>query len=177
METGMYRPRLSARGAIWWGGLAAGLLDLAAVFAFWAVRDVPPTAILRSIASALLGPAAAESGSRGALLALFLHVAVSFAFAASYVVLSSRAPVLRARPIAGGVAYGLVAYVVMTFVVVPLSRATFGTDWPPPLLNLAASLFIHLFLFGLPIALAASRIARPGEDGGGTKVRFSRAAS
>jgi hypothetical protein len=60
-----------------------------------------------------------------------------------------------------GLAYGLIAYVIMTFGVVPLSRADFGS-WAPPLVNLAASLFIHLFLFGLPIALAASRIADPG---------------
>jgi len=157
----MNRPRLSAWGAIWWGGLAAGILDLAAVVAFWVVRDVPPTAILRSIASALLGPAAAGGGTGAAALGLLLHFAVSFAFAAAYVVVSSRAPVLRARPIAGGVAYGLVAYVIMTFVVVPLSRATFDGAWPPPPVNLAASLFIHLFLFGLPIAWAASHIGRP----------------
>lgn len=157
----MAGPRLSTGGAIWWGGLAAGLLDLAAVLAFWIVRDVPPAAILRSIASSLMGPAAATGGTGAALLGLFLHFAVSFVFAAAFVLVSGRATWLRRRPIASGIAYGLVAYVVMTFIVVPLSLATFRTDWPPPLVNLSASLFIHLFLFGLPIALAASRIAAP----------------
>jgi hypothetical protein len=169
----MKKPTFSAAGAIWWGGLAAGILDLAAVLAFWAARDVSPAVILRSIASSVMGPAASDGGTAAAFLGLFLHFAVSFAFAAAYVVISSRALLLRARPVAIGIAYGGVAYLVMSFVVVPLSRATFGTDWPPPLLNLAASLFIHLFLFGLPIALAASRIVRGAE----AQARLSRAAS
>ena len=67
---------------------------------------------------------------------------------------ASQAAILGSRPVMSGLAYGLVAYAVMTFVVVPLSNATFGASWPPPPLNLAASLFIHLVLFGLPIALA-----------------------
>jgi hypothetical protein len=83
---------------------------------------------------------------------------VSFVFAASYVVVSARAAMLRARPVLFGPLYGVAAYVIMTFAVVPLSRAEFGGSWPPPLVNLAASLFIHLFFFGLPIAFAASRI-------------------
>ena len=171
----MNRPIWSAGSAIWWGGLAGGLLDLAAVFAFWAAKGVAPAVILRSIASSVMGPAASDGGASAASLGLFLHFAVSFVFAAAYVVLSSRALVLRRRPVTFGLAYGGVAYVVMVFAVVPLSRATFGADWPPPLLNLAASLFIHLFLFGLPIALAASRIAGPGESEAGAPIRFSRA--
>jgi uncharacterized membrane protein YagU involved in acid resistance len=149
---------LTPAGAIFWGGLVAGILDIGAVFAFWLARGVMPPAILQSIASSVLGPAAFETGAGAAALGLFLHFAVSFAFAAAYVIVSSRMRVLRARPVAMGIAYGILAYVIMTFIVVPLSRAGFGGDWPPPPVNLAASLFIHLFLFGLPIALAASRI-------------------
>lgn len=155
----MKLPTFTASSAIFWGGLVAGILDIAAVFLFWAFKGVSPVAILQSIASALLGPSASESGGAGALLGLVLHFAVSFAFAAGYVVASARALVLRARFVPFGLGYGLLAYAIMTFVVVPLSRAQFGA-WPPPLLNLAASLFIHLVLFGLPIAWAASRIRR-----------------
>lgn len=152
--------KLSAAGAIAWGGLVAGVLDIAAVFAFWAVKGVAPTVILQSIATSVLGREAFELGASTVLLGAFLHFAVSYVFAAAYVLASLRARVLRSRPVTFGIAYGVVAYVIMTFVVVPLSRAEFGS-WPPPLINLAASVFIHLFLFGLPIALAASRIAEP----------------
>ena len=150
----------SATRAILWGGLAAGVLDIAAVFAFWLGKGVGPITILQSIASSVLGREAFELGALAAFVGVGLHFAVSYAFAAAYVAASSRVPMLRSRPVKFGVAYGVVAYVIMTFVVVPLSRAEFG-GWPPPLVNLAASLFIHLFLFGLPIAIAASRIAEP----------------
>lgn len=141
------------------GGLVAGILDLAAVVAFWSVRDVPPGPILRSIATSVLGPEANDMGHPAEALGLFLHFAVSFTFAATYVLVSARAPAMRGRPFLSGIGYGAIAYVIMTFVVVPLSRADFGFTWPPPLVNLAASVSIHLFLFGLPIALAASRIS------------------
>lgn len=156
----MKPPGLSPTQAISWGGLVAGLLDIGAVFAFWAARDVAPQTILQSIATSILGPAAFEGGAAAATLGLFLHFAVSFTFAAAYVVASDRVPVLRSRPVVFGIAYGAVAYAAMTFVVVPLSLAEFG-GWPPPLLNLAASLSIHLFLFGPPIAVAASWISGP----------------
>jgi len=156
----MRQPAFSATSAILWGGLAAGVLDIAAVFAFWLVKGVGPLTILQSIATSVLGREAFELGMFAVLVGVCLHFAVSYVFAAAYVAASSRMHVLRSRPVMSGVAYGVVAYLIMTFVVVPLSRADFGT-WPPPLVNLAASLFIHLFLFGLPIALAASRIAGP----------------
>jgi uncharacterized membrane protein YagU involved in acid resistance len=138
--------------------LVAGVLDIAAVFAFWLARGVPPDAILRSIATSVLGEAAMSGGAGAAALGLALHVFVSFLFAAAYVIAALRLPVLKRRPVTFGVLYGALAYVIMTFGVVPMSLATFGQSWPPPLLNLAASVSIHLFLFGLPIALVTSRM-------------------
>lgn len=149
----------SAPGAILWGGLAAGVLDLAAVLAFWAAHGVAPVAILQSIASSLLGAQAFGGGLGAAALGLFLHFFVSFVFAGAYVAFSAWGLVMRAHPVVFGLLYGLVAAWVMTYAVVPLSRAGFG-DAPPSIVNLSASLFIHLVLFGLPIALAASRIRR-----------------
>lgn len=149
--------RLNAAGAIALGALAAGVLDIGAVFAFWAARDVAPLVILQSIATSVLGQGAYEQGASAASLGLFLHFAVSFVFAAAYVAASAWLPLLRSRPVAFGLAYGALAYVIMTFAVVPLSLME-TRPWPPPLVNLAASISIHLFLFGLPIALFASRI-------------------
>lgn len=157
----MQRSSYGAVTAVIVGALAAGLLDIAAVFTFWALRGVAPTAILQSIASSVLGADAFSLGFSAAMLGLLLHFTVSFVFAAAYVAVSAWLTMLRTRPWLFGIAYGALAYVIMTFLVVPLSRAEFGQSWPPPPVNLAASVFIHLFLFGLPIALAASRIAAP----------------
>jgi uncharacterized membrane protein YagU involved in acid resistance len=166
----MNRMSFSPWGAALLGTLAAGVLDIGAVFAFWVVQDVAPSSILQSIASSLLGPAAYQGGAGAVLLGAFLHFFVSFVFAGAYVLVALRARFLTARPFLFGALYGALAYTIMTFAVVPLSRAQFGGDWPPPPVNLAASLFIHLFLFGLPIAWIASRMrrysSRPAQLGG-----------
>jgi hypothetical protein len=148
---------MSPVAAIVWATLIAGVLDIAGVFAFWLTRGVSPGGILRSIATSVLGPAAHEGGTSAALIGLGLHVFVSVLFAAAYVLVATRLRVLTRRPILFGLLYGMLAYVIMVFGVVPLSLADFGSTSPPPV-NLAASLFIHLFLFGLPIALVASRL-------------------
>ena len=147
-------------GAVVWATILAGVLDIAAVFAFWAPQGVPPSTVMQSIASSITGAASYQGGAGSIALGTFLHVLVTVVFAAAYVIVALRMRFLTTRPLLWGPLYGLLAYVIMTFGVVPLSNAQFGGDWPPPPVNLAASLFIHLFLFGLPIAWAASRLRR-----------------
>jgi uncharacterized membrane protein YagU involved in acid resistance len=154
----MTLPSFNRTQAILWGGLAAGILDIGMVFAIWAAEGVPPGDILRAIASAVMDTAAYQGGTPAAWLGLFLHFFVSFAFAAAYVITASRVPMLQTRPVLCGIVYGLIAYAVMVYVVVPLSLANFGP--PESMLRMAQSLSIHIFLFGLPIALAASRVRR-----------------
>lgn len=155
----MKLPNFTPIEAVLWAGLAAAVLDISAVFAYWATQGVWPAGILQAIATSLMGPAAYEGGFGAVMLGLFLHVLVSYVFAAAYIAAASRAPVLITRPIRCGLAYGVIAKVVMSEAVVPLSRATFGGG-DPTLLQTAISWFIHLVLFGLPIALTASRIRR-----------------
>src|SRR5688572_15625952 len=57
----------SATRAILWGGLAAGVLDIAAVFAFWLGKGVGPLTILQSIATSVLGREAFELGALAAI--------------------------------------------------------------------------------------------------------------
>lgn len=155
---GVRLPEFSALTAIIVGTLTAGMLEIAGVFGFWAIRGVPPLAILQSIATSVLGSEARELGLMSALIGLLLHFAVSFVFAAAYVLVSAKLRILRQRPILFGLAYGLLAHFIMSFIVVPLSLADFGRPWPPPPVDFVATLFVHLILFGLPIALSASRI-------------------
>ena len=76
------------------------------------------------------------------------------AAAAAYVAASRRWRLLLARPVACGIAYGLVVYAVMQLVVLPLSRVTRGT---PTLRSVAMMMAIHIVCVGLPIAFAARR--------------------
>ena len=156
----MALPSFSRTEAIVWGGLAAGILDIGMVFAIWAAEGVMPSGILQAIASSVMGLAAYEPANAklAVPLGLVLHFFISYVFAAAYVYAAGRLPVLMTRPILCGLVYGVLAYLVMTYIVVPLSLANFGG--PADAWRLAQSLFIHLFLFGLPISLAASRIRR-----------------
>ena len=147
--------------AIVYGGLAAGVLDLLDAFVFFGLRSgARPMGILHSIAAGLLGRDASRAGGMPtAALGFILHFVNALIIAAIYVVASRALPVLRRRWVIGGLAYGVVAYFVMTFVVVPLSNAgpgriAFALPVTPVLIN---GLAIHAFGVGLPIAYFASR--------------------
>ncbi|MGH7022443.1 MAG: hypothetical protein ACREEB_02495 [Caulobacteraceae bacterium] len=112
-----------------------------------------PMTVFRSIAVGALGPAALDEGLRSAVLGMVIHVLVSLGAAGVYVLIATRWRALILRPLASGVVFGAMVYVVMTFVVVPLSAIGFQ---PPKTTDLfAASFAIHLFAFGAPIALTA----------------------
>jgi uncharacterized membrane protein YagU involved in acid resistance len=137
------------------GGLVAGALDMIYACLFWAVKaDLPPTRILQSVAAGLLGEASFEGGGATAALGLFLHFLIACTMALTYYLAARRWPVLARRPIPLGIAYGLLLYVVMNFIVVPLSAASPGSRDPT---WIALTVAAHAFLVGLPIAWFASR--------------------
>lgn len=147
--------------AVVYGGLAAGVLDLLDALVFFGLRSgARPVGILHSIAAGLLGRDASRAGGMPtAALGFILHFVNALIIAAIYVVASRALPVLRRRWVIGGLAYGVAAYFVMTFVVVPLSNAgpgriAFALPVTPVLIN---GLAIHAFGVGLPIAYFASR--------------------
>lgn len=143
--------------AIMIGGFAGGALDLGFAFAAWALRGVGPTDILRGIASGLLGPAA-RTGFAPVPLGLVCHFLLSLLFAAAFVLVAVRvASVGRQSPWLAGPLYGVAVYFVMNRVVLPLSN--FAVPAGGTSLSFA-DLASHMFLFGLPIALAAHRWAR-----------------
>jgi hypothetical protein len=107
------------------------------------------------------GRAAARAGGvPTAALGVLHHFTIAFIIAATYVVASRLLPVLRKRWVVCGLAFGVLAYFVMTFIVVPLSNAgpgrlTFALPVAPVLIN---GLAIHAFGVGLPAAFFASRV-------------------
>lgn len=155
----MNLPTLTPVSGLLWAGLIAGILDIAAVFIYWATQGVMPAGILMAIASSLMGPAAFSAGWAAVALGLLLHFLVSFVFAGAYVMAGLRISIMLARPVICGLAYGALAKLIMDYIVVPLSRAEFSAG-SPTLAQMLLSWFIHIVLFGLPIALVASRIRR-----------------
>ncbi len=150
---GLARERVAALVVA--GGLVAGTLDLAYACLFWALkRDVPPQRILQSVAAGLLGPASFTGGRASAALGFVLHFGIALSMAAVYWRAALRWPVLGRHPVPCGAAYGLLLYVVMNAVVVPLSaapRASRDTLW------VALGILVHVFLVGLPIAVCVAR--------------------
>jgi uncharacterized membrane protein YagU involved in acid resistance len=136
------------------GGLVAGAVDIAAASTIFMV---PPLRILRSVAAGLIGKTAAHDGGLTAsLIGALCQEAISLVFAAFYVIVGLRfLPVLLRRPWLCGAVYGVGVYVVMNYIVVPLSAVHGHAPSQPMsiLKNLGA-----MILYGLIIALFASRI-------------------
>ncbi len=105
--------------AILLGGLIAGTLDIGAA-AF--INGRSPLVILLVIASGLLGKASFQGGLPSVILGLALQWLMSLIIAAIYVLVSNRIVELKQHWIAGGLAYGIGVFVVMNYVVVPLSE-------------------------------------------------------
>jgi uncharacterized membrane protein YagU involved in acid resistance len=141
--------------AVLYGGLTVGVLDILDAFIFFGVRNgAPPARILQSIASGLLGREAYRGGMATAVLGALLHFFIAFIVVLTYYFASRRVPALARRPWLYGPLYGLAVYVVMNYVVLPLSAAATGTPSWPVLLN---GLLIHALGVGLPSALFARR--------------------
>lgn len=142
------------------GGLVGGTFDIAYATIFSNLRSgVAPSRILQSVASGLLGSDAYTGGTPTAALGLGLHFFMALLWAAAYVIAAGRIPLLLRRPIVCGAAFGVFVYAFMNLVVIPLSR--FPTKPSYPLAILATGLFVHMFLFGVPIALASRRAYTP----------------
>lgn len=144
-------PRHLRAGYVLAAGLIAGTLDIAYACIFWALKaDVPPQRIFQSVAAGLLGKASFEGGSATAALGLFLHYFIATTMALMYYLAARRYPALVRRPVLKGAIYGLLLYLVMNDVVVPLSAAAPGSKNP---LWVTLSVLVHMFLIGVPIAL------------------------
>ena len=117
---------------LWSALLASVFAGIPDIFAAAALVRQPPNRILQTVASGLLGEASYQGGRRTAALGLALQVAMSLVIALVYNLAVAQAAVIRASPLMFGALYGVVVYVVMNFVVVPLSRAHPKPRWTPP---------------------------------------------
>jgi hypothetical protein len=157
--------RLTTARAILYGGIAVGTLDLIDAFAFFGLRSgAQPIDILHSIAAGFLGRDAARAGGLStAAVGFSSHFLVAFSIVTVYVLASGVIPVLRKQWVVSGIVFGVIAYFVMTWFVVPMSKAgnqqiTFALPVIPVMTN---GILIHMFGVGLPAAYFASRVPIP----------------
>ena len=135
--------------------LVAGTLDILFAICLTLFFGRDPMTMLRYVASGPFPPAT-EWGAAGSILGLAVHFALMWVMATFYFVATRIRPDLVDKPVVGGIAYGLVTYVAMNLIVVPLR---FG-NWPPTPRSVATQLFAHIVLVGIPIALIVSKKLR-----------------
>jgi uncharacterized membrane protein YagU involved in acid resistance len=144
---------------ILYGGLIVGVLDILDAITFFGIAyGLTPIRVLQSVASGLLGRASYAGGLKTALLGLLLHFLNATIIATIYYFLSRLLPILIRHAVLAGLLYGVAAYFVMSFIVVPLSAI--GPRPGPPLAVFLNGIIGHALLVGLPIALVARRSAR-----------------
>src|SRR5690349_17957321 len=114
-------PAVRPGTAILLGAVVVGTLDLLDALIFFGLRGARPERILQSIASGLLGAGSFEGGAAAAALGLVLHFVIAFLIVLTCYAIARAAPALVTRPLVAGPIYGLAAYAVMNYVVIPLS--------------------------------------------------------
>lgn len=158
------------RDAVIRATLVAGTLDILSAFLFAGMAGMAPVAVLQFVASGPFGDMAkGDPVWLWAIMGLAVHFAIMACMAAAYLVAARRITILTQRPALAGLAYGLLLWVVMYWIVRPLrwpalwmpaayaSRTAGEIGW-----SIGNQLFSHCILVGLPIALiAAWRRATP----------------
>ena len=143
---------------IFLGGLIAGALDLTAACVYsWMRANVSPITVFQFIASGVLGRESFTGGATSAVLGVALHFLIATVATAVFYFASRKWLFLVERPIVAGLLYGIPVYLVMNFVVLPLSQVQ---QRPQPLSARIVNLVILMFCIGLPIALIVRRFAR-----------------
>ena len=141
-----------------YAGLIAGTVDIAAASL---INTVNPMAILLAIASGLLGKAAFHGGGGVMLLGLVLQWVMSIIIAGIFTLAAARIPALARRWVLNGALYGVVVFIVMNFVVVPLSVAPLKPGWALSGMSVVKNL-LAMLVFGWLVAYAANRSSTTG---------------
>jgi hypothetical protein len=135
------------------GGLIIGILHLSiqSWFVYSVLEKNPFISVLQYVASGAMGNAAFAGGPATALLGLLLEFIMTTIIAGVFILSADRIPLLRRHVVIGSLLYGFGVFIVMNFIVLPLSAA-------PPLPAPPMWLFIeiileHILLIGLPLGL------------------------
>lgn len=138
------------------GGLLVAAGDIAFATSWWFSWDAHGLlTVFQSIAVGVLGQASFGGGLPSALLGAALHLFMATAFVAIYAFVARRVPAILRRPFVRGPLYGSVLYVVMNFVVMPLSRVGRSPSFAHPD-SIAVSVVAHM-VFGVVCVVFARR--------------------
>jgi len=136
-------------------GVIVGLLDgTAACVNAYLQRGVSPLAVFRYVASGAFGTDALKGGTDMVIWGLSFHFFIAISWTFLFYFLYTRIKVLQLNKIYVGISYGVVVWLGMNFIVLPLSNV------PPLTYRLVPTIImigIHMFVIGLSISLLANQ--------------------
>jgi len=156
------------------GGLIGGALDLAFAVSFAGYNGAAPGRVFQAVASGLLGNAAFSGGAGVQALGIASHFVLSLIWAALFAAVASHVPALMRRPLLAGMVFGVIVFLCMRLIVLPLSAYPRPVTFPP--LATSLDLLSHMFLFGGPIAFAVNRALVARDAARASSVQAQRAA-
>jgi hypothetical protein len=142
-------------GTILWIGLVAGTLDITENIVFNAFRGMTPWRIFQFIASGLIDGRSFQLGWVSVGLGVVIHYAIALTWTAIFYIAATTRfnfTVLSRRPILSGLIYGIIVYVVMNFIVLPLSAIPLRPA-AATLISRVNAVLALMFCIGLPVAL------------------------
>ena len=142
------------------GGLIIGMLHLIIQvgIVFGLLLKSPYISSLQFVASGAMSNAAFTGGLATALLGLVLELLMTIIIAGIFVVSADRIPLLRNHVIPGSLLYGFGVFIVMNFIVLPLSAAP--PEPAPPMWLFIEMILEHILLIGLPLGILVRRNTR-----------------
>jgi len=155
---------MTQRSGLWAvlvGGSIAGFLDIVFAISFAGYNGVQPARLLQTVASGLFGNAAFDGGIPIAAMGLALHFGMSFLWAGVFLLVARRVSFLVSHPVLTGILFGVVVFLSMRLLVLPLSAFPRPVTFAP--LATVLDLLSHTLLFGVPIALAVRPASLPGQ--------------
>ena len=136
-------------------GLLVGSLDIiAALVNFYINTGKDPKIVLKYIASAVFGKAAFSGGNNMAVWGLLLHFLIAFIWTSIFFFIYPKLRLLSWNRIITGILYGIFIWIIMTQVVVPMSKVTAG---PFNLKQAVIAVLILIAAIGLPLSFIAHR--------------------
>jgi hypothetical protein len=142
------------------GGLLVAIGDIVFATTLWfSWTQEGLTRVFQTIAVGVLGQASYEGGAAAAGLGAALHVFMATMFVVIYTLVARRHRPVLDRPWVYGPLYGVLLYVVMNFVVMPLSRVGRSPSFAHPDW-ITAAVVAHM-VFGVICVLFARRALQP----------------
>jgi|SRR6185312_926927 len=160
----MLKARTQLASGIFWQALLltwliAGTLDaLGAIISYTLHGGHQPARIFRFIASGVFGKDATAGGTDMVVYGVLFHYLIAFCFTATFFILYPRLAFLRRNRWLTGIAYGLVIWLIMNLIVVPLSRIGYR---PSTLSGALIGMGILMVAIGLPVSFLARAWIRP----------------